>query len=281
VNGEGTIAGVDNGSETSMELFKASERKAFNGLCLAVIQSKEKSGNPTPEGVQKGKPKKPISDLKKKKAEENKKATYLLPIVKTVSDSFIFCYPLIKTDDIPENSSYYEAVFQKVKSRVLGLTAILSGISVVWSYAIMCGYTIRGAIDLGEVYWDENDLIGPAFITALDLESEDAKNSRIIISSEVNKLFKKYVVYHKQFFDATISANFRKDVDGYIIVDPNIMREIKDIPINELIKKLENSRDAIRDNATCGILKEKYNPLISMLRDGNSIGLKDTDVGLY
>jgi beta-galactosidase len=44
LNGEGTIAGVDNGSETSMESFKASERKAFNGLALAVIQSKEKAG---------------------------------------------------------------------------------------------------------------------------------------------------------------------------------------------------------------------------------------------
>jgi beta-galactosidase len=44
VTGEGFIAGVDNGSETSMESFKASERKAFNGLCLAVIQSKEKTG---------------------------------------------------------------------------------------------------------------------------------------------------------------------------------------------------------------------------------------------
>ncbi|HXL58894.1 MAG TPA: beta-galactosidase, partial [Chitinophagaceae bacterium] len=45
VTGEGSIAGVDNGSETSMESFKASERKAFNGMCLAVIQSKERTGN--------------------------------------------------------------------------------------------------------------------------------------------------------------------------------------------------------------------------------------------
>ncbi len=28
-----------------MESFKASERKAFNGMCLAVIQSKERTGN--------------------------------------------------------------------------------------------------------------------------------------------------------------------------------------------------------------------------------------------
>lgn len=44
VRGEGFIAGVDNGLQTSMELFKANYRKAFNGLCLAIIQSKEKTG---------------------------------------------------------------------------------------------------------------------------------------------------------------------------------------------------------------------------------------------
>ncbi len=44
LTGEGKISGVDNGSETSMESFKGSERKAFNGLALAVIQSKEKAG---------------------------------------------------------------------------------------------------------------------------------------------------------------------------------------------------------------------------------------------
>ncbi len=43
-SGEGRIAGVDNGLQTSAEPFKASERKAYNGLCLAVIQSTEKSG---------------------------------------------------------------------------------------------------------------------------------------------------------------------------------------------------------------------------------------------
>jgi beta-galactosidase len=39
VTGEGKIIGVDNGLQTSDESFKANMRKAFNGLCLAVIQS--------------------------------------------------------------------------------------------------------------------------------------------------------------------------------------------------------------------------------------------------
>jgi beta-galactosidase len=47
LNGEGFIAGVDNGDEVSHDPFKANYRKAFNGLALAIVQAKEKSGNIT------------------------------------------------------------------------------------------------------------------------------------------------------------------------------------------------------------------------------------------
>ena len=45
ITGEGKIAGTDNGCETDLESFKAPQHKAFNGLCLAVIQSTNKTGN--------------------------------------------------------------------------------------------------------------------------------------------------------------------------------------------------------------------------------------------
>ncbi len=44
LEGEGTIAGVDNGFQASLEPFKADYRKAFHGLCLAIVQSKVKAG---------------------------------------------------------------------------------------------------------------------------------------------------------------------------------------------------------------------------------------------
>jgi beta-galactosidase len=47
LKGEAFIAGVDNGSEVSHEPFKALYRKAFNGKCLAIIQSKTKPGEIT------------------------------------------------------------------------------------------------------------------------------------------------------------------------------------------------------------------------------------------
>ncbi|RYD78125.1 MAG: DUF4982 domain-containing protein, partial [Sphingobacteriales bacterium] len=44
VEGDGFIAGVDNGFQASLEPFKASYRKAFHGLCLAILQSTEQTG---------------------------------------------------------------------------------------------------------------------------------------------------------------------------------------------------------------------------------------------
>lgn len=44
VDGNGFIAGVDNGFQASLEPFKASYRKAFHGLCLAILQSTENNG---------------------------------------------------------------------------------------------------------------------------------------------------------------------------------------------------------------------------------------------
>ena len=44
LDGPGLIAGVDNGNPVSHELFKTSQRKAFHGKCLVVVQSGEKAG---------------------------------------------------------------------------------------------------------------------------------------------------------------------------------------------------------------------------------------------
>ncbi|MGZ3879981.1 MAG: DUF4982 domain-containing protein, partial [Flavisolibacter sp.] len=45
IKGEGEIAGVDNGLQTSLEPFKASYRKAFNGMCLVIIKTTQKRGS--------------------------------------------------------------------------------------------------------------------------------------------------------------------------------------------------------------------------------------------
>ena len=47
VSGPAFIAGVDNGLQTSMEPFKAESRDAFNGMCLAILQSSGSKGTIT------------------------------------------------------------------------------------------------------------------------------------------------------------------------------------------------------------------------------------------
>jgi len=47
LDGPGKIIGVDNGSQISHESFKGNEHKAFNGLCLAIVQSENRSGRLT------------------------------------------------------------------------------------------------------------------------------------------------------------------------------------------------------------------------------------------
>jgi beta-galactosidase len=58
IEGEGIIAGVGNGNSISHENFKSSERKAFHGLCLAIVQSKHDKGeirlSAESEGLQSG-----------------------------------------------------------------------------------------------------------------------------------------------------------------------------------------------------------------------------------
>jgi len=44
IQGEGQIIGVDNGNLASDEDYKGNRRKAFHGLCLAIVQSTVKAG---------------------------------------------------------------------------------------------------------------------------------------------------------------------------------------------------------------------------------------------
>ena len=159
---------------------------------------------------------------------------------------------------------------------VLGLEAILANVAYVWSTCIRNGYTIRGAIDFGGIYWDERDLIGPAFINAYKLESQVAKNSRVVVSSRVNQIFEDFAGKYTSTLTDHLFRNFRRDVDGYVIVDPGILYRSDD-ERESLIRTLWSMRDALPR----GIIREKYTPLIAMMGEGERRGLSNDDIGAY
>jgi len=182
--------------------------------------------------------------------------------VNTISDSFTVCF------GFKDNPGLFDLAF--------GLDVILNDLLYVWSTFIGKGYTIRGAIDYGDIYWDENELIGPAFIRAYLFESEVAKTSRVVVSSNLNKVLNDLFSNQRSTFIDRLLRKFRKDIDGYIIVDPMTLYKS---PMEQkfLIKHLKK----MRDDAPIGIAREKYNPLISMLGDNAKEALKIEDIGNY
>ncbi|HEV2324216.1 MAG TPA: beta-galactosidase GalA [Terracidiphilus sp.] len=54
VSGSGKLIGVGNGDPTDQESDKGSSRKAFSGLCMAIVQSTKKDGNITVEATSPG-----------------------------------------------------------------------------------------------------------------------------------------------------------------------------------------------------------------------------------
>ncbi|MDD5216409.1 MAG: hypothetical protein PHQ03_12865 [Methylococcales bacterium] len=168
--------------------------------------------------------------------------------------------------------------------KIIRLTLFLHIVSALWVYCILNGYTVRGAISIGDVYWDNDSIIGNTFIDVYKLESTVAKNSRIIISSEMNKELKKLFDMQESLTTEwqefpiwleEVSSILRKDVDGYLILNPKFMLSLaKDNPIIELLSEMKNK---VADN----IVKEKYTPLIHMLKSENSPPLTASDFGRY
>jgi hypothetical protein len=87
--------------------------------------------------------------------------------VHTVSDSIVVAYAL------PSAGNLYH----------LGqaMTVVSNGVQMAWAAALRNGYTARGAMELGEIYWTEHETIGPALVTSYWLESKIAKDSRVIL----------------------------------------------------------------------------------------------------
>lgn len=159
---------------------------------------------------------------------------------------------------------------------ILGLEALLANVREVWSTAIELGYTLRGAIEFGDIYWDENELIGPAFISAYRLESEVARVSRVIVSSKLNKVLADIVTDHPGDITDHLIANFRKDVDGYVIVNPYLLAP----STKERQLLVTNLRDMAKA-APAPLIKEKYASLISMLSEQEQLSIDPDQLGAY
>lgn len=204
-----------------------------------------------------------------------------IPKIFTVSDSIVIGFGL------EEN--------YRTTDLISGFESILITLIHIWKNVIDYGYTIRGAIEFGEIYWNRNEIIGPAFIGAYKLESEVSRTSRIIISSNFNKKLKEDMIpYYGSNLTLSPIKYFHKNIDGYIAINPKLLIDIE-IPIlthpnlfrenlfeyEEKKKCLLEKITRIKNNAPEGIIREKYNSLIYKIKLNEEILLINDDFGNY
>ena len=101
-------------------------------------------------------------------------------------------------------------------------------------------------------------------------------NTNQALTASQGMVLKDLVDRYKSPLTDHLLQRFRKDIDGYLTVDPKILYST-DVERVSLIVSLKKMRESVPSS----IIKEKYNPLINMLTDTGKQDLKDEDIGLY
>ena len=110
------------------------------------------------------------------------------------------------------------------------------------------GYFLRGGIDLGDYYGDDDFAYGPALIEAHDLESSKAIYPRIILSDEMIKMVSQHLGYYGSASYAPQNSHLLIDEDDKVFV--NYLYGLHEIyntteDIMEYIQKIQSHKDII------------------------------------
>lgn len=120
----------------------------------------------------------------------------------------------------------------------IGMLAYKLSLIVSWlQFKIFAnyGYLTRGAIDYGNLFIDDNSVIGSSLVSAYSLESTNAKVPRVIISPEVSFNIKCFIGNDKILnytYDADLTEHmFYPNFAYYIDINSDIIR------VNNLIEE--------------------------------------------
>jgi len=165
--------------------------------------------------------------------------------LKVFTDNFVFGYPWQSEDGEADLGRLFD---------------VLSHIQ--YNFAI-ANIFIRGAIALGDLFMDENIVLGKALIEAYKLETEKAIFPRIILSNNVLAEVKKHIGYYKYNDYAPQYEEYLLDIDGqyflnYLLIairDFDGQVDITDQMIESHKKIVELN---LQNNANDFALFEKY-----------------------
>lgn len=170
------------------------------------------------------------------------------PDIITISDSFV--------------------IIQEVKGisaleKLGSLLTVMSTIMEIWRFAVEIGYTIRGAISIGDVFYTSTEIIGSGFIEVYELESRKAEISRIILSEKIKTLIDQNIDSLHPIMQLYFYNMLYKDIDGFLCINP--VRTFNDGGYERYLSILK----AVANSMSNHKAKQKYYDLIERLHDGN------------
>jgi hypothetical protein len=171
-----------------------------------------------------------------------------------ISDSFVFIQKVVNTGS---------------KDLIMNFLTVVMSVMETWKFCLDQGYTIRGGISFGDVFYNTNEIIGPAFIEAYQLESKVAINSRVLLSNEIKKIFKENILKLEPVLQDYCYHYFYKDIDGYLTLNPSTCFNLDiDGSLDKLIKLSSKITDVS--------VKSKYYDIINHLSQGQIYSNRDS-----
>lgn len=109
----------------------------------------------------------------------------ILPQVSTVSDSIVLKFP------VPDDIQYMQVITLMANASMR--------VNMVEEFALEAGFALRGALEFGPVFWNESELIGPAFNRTYILEAKVAGESRTVLGPMLIEFLAKFDINGVQY----------------------------------------------------------------------------------
>lgn len=167
----------------------------------------------------------------------------------------------------------------------LAFQSIFKASMSIWLTALEEGFTVRGGMELDDIFWTSEEIIGPAFIRAYRLEKYIAKTSRITIGERfintllftINNLSK---IRNPRNVEKDILPFLMKSVDGIISLNSRFLAHgmKNEMKKRDVIKRIKALQAACIDKR----LQEKYDELILTLCEPEKVVIpKKHDLECY
>jgi hypothetical protein len=171
----------------------------------------------------------------------------------------------------------------------IGYMAVYNAIKVIQQCALTMGYIIRGGIEIDTVYWDENLIMGPAYIYATKIESRIARTARIVLGPNLMQSMKIFMHGREELYNnhMTLDSGFSmfrvlNCSDGLVMMNPYY--EPTESPNRVANHKLIYNRiKHLMDQCNTSNTQEKYTELLnfySNLDNPDFASISDLNISL-